>query len=106
MLIATVKVECEECPHGFMLVNESDFDPAVHVRYGAKPKPDGIDARVTLKHRGAGKYHVLVDGKAVAAQAEKDGPTEDVVFDSKDAAEAERQRQIADLRTAAPSSAD
>lgn len=43
----TVKVECEECPDGFMLINKSDFNPKEHSLfeseadgYASKTKPE------------------------------------------------------------------
>lgn len=44
----TVKVECEECPDGFMSINKSDFNPKEHTLfedaagegYASKTKPE------------------------------------------------------------------
>lgn len=103
--IPTVKVQ-----HGddFMIINEADFDAAVHTLYGesgedaspegsapAAPPPAGPpqpgskpDAPVLdLKHVGFGKYHVTVDGEPLKHDGgEDDGKP--VVFASKDEAQA------------------
>ena len=36
--IPTVKVESKDSKSGFMIINECDFDPKAHTKWGDKPK--------------------------------------------------------------------
>lgn len=84
--VPTIRVNFGE---SYAVINEADFDPAVHVRWGEKPPappadggelPEGYEA----KHIGRGKYKAMVNGVALPdGNPDKPG---DLLFESKDEA--------------------
>lgn len=47
--LPTVKVVSDETEHGYIIINESDFDPAVHARYEAPTEGASKSAKRATK---------------------------------------------------------
>lgn len=94
--LPTVKIANPWGGHGYVIINERDFDTARHTPWtpsaaASAPEPTDDEAPEVpqlpdgyrAKHRGGGKYVGLVDGQPL-----KDAESGEVVlFDDRDAAE-------------------
>lgn len=75
--VPTVRVVCPDVAAGYIIINEADFDPAVHERFeasSAKPGTSGDPpkppAEKSLHERTVAEVSVLIDAAATLAELE------------------------------------
>lgn len=91
--IPTVQVQHPD-GDGFMLINEADFDPSVHTRYGQDGElalPDGT----SLQKIPGGRFKALVGDDALKYPEGHDKAGKDVVFASQEEAVAAIEEYVA-----------